>query len=64
MCFADKDLGLSADQYAFRGNHLLMLSGLKDTTLENFNIHGTLYGVEQPIAIENCEGLEKRNCNF
>ena len=64
MRFADKSTELSEQQYAYRGNHLLYLSGVEGITMENFRIHGMLYGVEQPICIEGCSDLEKRNCNF
>ena len=64
MSFSDKSTDLSESQYAYRGSHLLYLSGAKNVTLENFRIHGSLYGVDEPICIENCSGLEKRDCNF
>lgn len=64
VCYRDKCTDLSENQYAFRGEHLLRLFGAKDVTLENFHISGTMYGVEEPVHIENCEGLTKRNCNF
>jgi hypothetical protein len=64
VCYRDKCTDLSENQYAFRGEHLLRLFGAKDVTLENFHISGTMYGVEEPVRIENCEGLTKRNCNF
>ena len=64
VCYADKSTALSENQYAFRGEHLLRLSGAKDVTLENLRLFGSLCGVEEPVRIENCEGLAKRNCNF
>ncbi len=64
MQFADKATDLSENQYAYRGSHLLYLSGAENVTLENFHIDGTLYGVEEAIYIENCPNLQKRNCNF
>ena len=64
MNFSDKAVDLSEKEYAYRGSHLMLLSGAKNVTMENFRIAGSLYGAEEPIHIENCEGLEKRNCNF
>ena len=64
MNFSDKAVNLSEKEYAYRGSHLMLLSGAKNVTMENFHIAGSLYGAEEPIHIENCEGLEKRNCNF
>lgn len=62
--YTDKSTDLVESQLAFRGNHLLNLHGAEDVTMENFCIHGSLCGVEEPIHIENCENLQKRNCNF
>ena len=64
MSFSDKAVGLSEKEYAYRGSHLMLLSGAENVTLENVSIRGSMYGVEEPVHVENCEGLAKRNCNF
>ena len=33
-------------------------------SLENVRLNGTLYGVEEPIEIADCDRLIKNGCNF
>lgn len=64
MNFSDKSTDLCEKEYAYRGSHLLYFSGAENVTLENVAVGGAMYGVSEPVRIENCAGLQKRNCNF
>lgn len=64
MQYADKSTDLSEKEYAYRGSNLLLFSGASGVTLENFRIHGGLYGVEESVCIEGCADFEKHRCNF
>ncbi len=64
MQYADKSTDLFEKEYAYRGSNLLLFSGASGVTLENFRIHGGLYGVEESVCIEGCADFEKHRCNF
>ena len=64
MNFSDKSTDLCEKEYAYRGSHLLYFLGAENVTLENVAVGGAMYGVSEPVRIENCAGLQKRNCNF
>ncbi len=64
LTYADKRTDLTEKDYQYRGEHLLLLSGVKGAMLENVSILGSLYGVKEPIRIENSTDVEKRNCSF
>jgi hypothetical protein len=64
VCYVDKSTDLIESQLSYRGSHLLYLCGAENVTLEGLRLHGSLYGIEEPIRIENCENLQKQNCNF
>ena len=62
--YFDKSTDLPEDELEIRGNHLLSLKGASGVSLENVRLNGTLYGVEEPIEIADCDGLSKKGCNF
>ena len=64
VTYADKRTNLTEKDYQYRGEHLLLLSGVKGAMLENVSILGSLYGVVEPICIEDCADVKKRNCSF
>jgi hypothetical protein len=62
--YHDAATALSAQELAYRGDKLLYLKGADNVTLENVKINGSLYGVEKPVVITDCNGLVKKDCNF
>ena len=62
--YFDKGTDLAENELRYRGNNLLSFKGASNVTLDGVKINGTLYGVEEPIEIKDCNGLVKNNCNF
>ena len=62
--FHDASTDLSKVELDYRGNRLLYLKEANNVTLDNVKISGSLYGVDTPIEILDCDGLVKKDCNF
>ena len=62
--FFDKAMNLDYFNHKLRGTQLLSFKGANNLTLDNFKVNGGFYGVSERIAVENCENLIQKDCQF